>query len=134
MHGTMPYCTPLYTNSILYGPLSSGSTSKNNIFVGQSSSIGTGVQGSNNWTNIANAGVYAADGEDGTYAEDKTFELKYPKKYVGTDGTEIGLHGGNYPWNKIPCTPRIMESDIDTKTSADGKLKVSIKVEAQTKD
>lgn len=126
--------TVLCTNSILYGPLFSGSTSKNNIFVGQSSSIGTGVQGSNNWTGIANAGVYAADGEDGTYAEDKTFELKYPKKYVGTDGTEIGLHGGNYPWNKIPCTPRIMESDIDTKTSADGKLKVSIKVEAQTKD
>lgn len=126
--------TVLCTNSILYQVLSSGSTSKNNIFVGLGSFIGTGIQGSNNWTGIANAGVYAADGEDGTYAEDKTFELKYPKKYVGTDGTEIGLHGGNYPWNKIPCTPRIMESDIDTKTSADGKLKVSIKVEAQTKD
>lgn len=131
VRGSLP--SALCTNSILYNPLSSGSTSKNNIFVGQNS-IGNGVQGSNNWTGIANAGVYAADGEDGTYAEDKTFELKYPKKYVGTDGTEIGLHGGNYPWNKIPCTPRIMESDIDTKTSADGKLKVSIKVEAQTKD
>lgn len=126
--------TVLCTNSILYNPLQSGSTSKNNIFVG-TASIGNGVQDSNNnWTGIANAGVYAAEGEDGTYAEDKTFELKYPKKYVGTDGTEIGLYGGNYPWNKIPCTPRIMESNIDTKTSADGKLKVSIKVEAQTKD
>lgn len=124
----------LCTNSILYNPLRSGSTSKNNIFVG-TASIGNGVQDSNNnWTGIANAGVYTAEGEDGTYAEDKTFELKYPKKYVGTDGTEIGLYGGNYPWNKIPCTPRIMESNIDTKTSADGKLKVSIKVEAQTKD
>lgn len=126
--------TVLCTNSILYNPLQSGSTSKNNIFVG-TVSIGNGVQDSNNnWTGIANAGVYAAEGEDGTYAKDKTFELKYPKKYVGTDGTEIGLYGGNYPWNKIPCTPRIMESNIDTKTSADGKLKVSIKVEAQTKD
>lgn len=130
---SMPGGTVLCTNSILYTPLSSGSTSKNNIFIGQSS-IGNGVQGNNDWINVANAGVYAAEGEDGTYAEDKTFELKYPKKYVGTDGTEIGLHGGNYPWNKIPCTPRITESSIDTKTSADGKLKVSIKVEAQTKD
>ena len=131
IRGSLP--STLCTNSILYSPLNSGSTSKNNIFIGQTS-IGSGVQGSNNWTNVANAGVYAAEGEDGTYAENKTFELKYPKKYVGTDGTEIGLHGGNYPWNKIPCTPRIMESNIDTKTSADGKLKVSIKVEAQTKD
>lgn len=124
----------LCTNSILYNNLNAGSTSKNNIFVGQNS-IGSGVQDSNNnWTGLANAGVYAAEGEDGTYGTNKTFELKYPKKYIGTDGTEIGLHGGNYPWNKIPCTPRILESSIDTKTSTDGKLKVSIKVEAQTKD
>ncbi|MCD8236788.1 MAG: hypothetical protein LUD00_09080 [Prevotellaceae bacterium] len=126
-----PVC--LCTNSILYGSLSSGSTAKNNIFVEKE--VGSGVQeNNNNWTNLANAGIYAAEGENGNYAEDKTFELKYPKKYVGTDNTEIGLHGGNYPWNKIPCTPRIIESNIDTKTSADGKLKVSIKVEAQTKD
>lgn len=122
------------TNSILYNKLYIGSTSKNNLFV-NNSSIGDGVQDSNNnWTGVANAGVYVTEGEDGTYAEDKTFELKYPEKYIGTDGTEIGLYGGNYPWNKIPCTPRIIESNIDTRTSADGKLKVNIKVEAQTKD
>ena len=123
------------TNNILYKSLNSGSTAKSNIFVGLNSSIGGGVQDmDNNWTGIAGAGIWAEDGEDGSYAENKTFELKYPQRYIGTDGTQVGLHGGNYPWNKIPSIPRITESNIDTKTSADGKLKVSIKVEAQTKD
>lgn len=123
------------TNSILYSSLRAGSTAKNNIFVGLNSSIGDDVQDfDNNWTSVTNAGVWAAEGEDGSYAKDKTFELKYPNKYIGNDGTQVGLHGGNYPWNKIPSMPRIVESNIDTRTSADGKLKVNIKVEAQTKD
>lgn len=130
-----PKAILLATNSILYNRLKAGSTAKNNIFVGLNSSIGDDVQDfDNNWTSVANAGVWAAEGEDGLYAEDKTFELKYPNKYIGTDGTQVGLHGGNYPWNKIPSIPRIVESNIDTRTSADGKLKVNIKVEAQTKD
>ncbi len=125
----------LCTNSILYESLYSGATAKNNIFVGLNSSVGNGVQDmNNNWTNVADAGVWAEEDADGSYAENKTFELKYPEKYMGTDSTQIGLHGGLYPWNKIPCTPRIVESNIDTKTSAEGKLKVSIKVEAQTKE
>ena len=127
--------TVLCTNSILYNSLPSGATAKNNIFVGLNSSVGNGVQDmGNNWTGVVNAGVWAEEDADGSYAENKTFELKYPEKYVGTDGTQIGLHGGLYPWNKIPSTPRIVESNIDTKTSAEGKLKVSIKVEAQTKE
>ncbi len=122
----------LCTNSILYRCLSSSSTSKNNIFIGRTS---TGTNNANdvNWTGLANAGVWAEEGNDGHYSAEKTFELKNPNKYIGTDGTQVGIHGGDYPWNKIPCTPRIIESDIDTKVSAEGKLKVNIKVEAQTK-
>ena len=120
------------TNSIIYCSLDKSCTSKNNIFVGNIS-IGTDNVGGTNWTGIGNAGIWAEEGNDGTYSEDKTFELKYPNKYIGTDGTQVGLHGGEYPWNKIPSTPRLMESNIDLKTSAEGILKVSIKVEAQTK-
>ena len=80
------------------------------------------------------AAVFEAVGEDGTYAANKTFALKYPDKYLGEDGSQIGLYGGLYPWNKIPSTPRIIASEIDAKTSAEGKLKVNITVEAQTKE
>lgn len=41
--------------------------------------------------------------------------------YMGNDGTVVGLHGGTYGWDKIPSTPRIISSTIDSKTSADGK-------------
>jgi len=124
----------LVTNSVLYRTIYTGSTARNNIFVGQSSA-GSDIQDAEtNWFGLKNAGVWAADGEDGSYAASKTFELKYPSKYVGTDGTEVGLHGGLYPWNKVPCTPRITKSEIDATTSVDGKLKVSITAEAQTKE
>jgi len=133
--GTVTYQNiALVTNSILYRTLYTGSTGRNNIFVGQSSAGSSIQDAETNWTGLKDAGVWAADGEDGTYDESKTFELKYPSKYVGTDGTEVGLYGGNYPWNKIPCTPRITKSEIDATTSADGKLKVSITAEAQTKE
>jgi hypothetical protein len=51
--------------------------------------------------------------------------------YMGNDGTVVGLHGGTYGWDKIPSTPRIISSTIDSKTSADGKLKVNIKAVAR---
>lgn len=114
----------LISNSILYGSIGSGATSKNNIFIGVDN---TGTNNSNdvNWTGINEVGVWADTGY---------YELKYPKKYIGTDGTQVGIYGGEYPWNIIPSTPRLLESDIDTKTSAEGILKVSIKVEAQNKE
>ena len=114
----------LISNSILYGSIGSGATSKNNLFIGVN---GTGTNNSNdvNWTGINEVGVWADTGY---------YELKYPKKYIGTDGTQVGIYGGEYPWNIIPSTLRLLESDIDTKTSAEGILKVSIKVEAQNKE
>lgn len=120
-----------YTNNILYNTLPSTATAYNNIFVGQSG-IGGNVFGANNWTGVADEGVYVADGEDGSWGENKDYMIKYPLKYVGNDNTVVGLHGGNYPWNKIPGIPRIISSEIDTKTSTEGMLKVSIQAEVQT--
>ncbi|MBR7166550.1 MAG: hypothetical protein IKD38_02250 [Bacteroidaceae bacterium] len=105
----------LSTNTVTY---------KNNIIIGTNNIV------EDCWTGLAKKSVFASAEEDGSYAANRTFELKYPNKYIGTDGTQVGVHGGRYPWNKIPATPRIVESNIDTETSAEGKLKVSIKVEA----
>ena len=55
----------------------------------------------------------------------KTFKLKYPEEYIGTDGTQVGLYGGPYPYNPTPSIPQIKESHIDTTVAANGKLKVS---------
>lgn len=51
--------------------------------------------------------------------------------FLGTDGTQVGLYGGSTPFTNIPSNPQITKRNIDAKTSVDGKLKVSITVEAQ---
>ena len=47
-----------------------------------------------------------ADGENADYSPTRTFELKDPETYVGTDGTPIGLSGGA-GWNKVPSNPYV---------------------------
>lgn len=125
------YTPYTFIGNICYTSLPSGSTSYNNIFVGS----GTPTQDEHsNWSGVSNADLWEVEGEEGGYAEDKNFALKNPGNYVGNDGTEIGLHGGEYAWNKIPCIPRITECTIDTKDAANGTIKVSIKAEAQAKE
>ena len=135
-NGYTTVCRPgLYTNNVIIGSqtmIDGASTVQYNMFVDGASF--SGIMASNNWNELKGAAVWALEGEDGEYAEDKDFALKYPEKYVGNDGTEIGLHGGEYAWNKIPCIPRITECTIDTKDAANGTIRVSIKAEAQTKE
>lgn len=53
------------------------------------------------------------------------------KNYLGSDGTEIGIHGGSQPFTDVPSTPQITQKTIATQTDANGKLSVKIVVEAQ---
>ncbi|MBR1687217.1 MAG: hypothetical protein IJ710_01650 [Prevotella sp.] len=80
-------------------------------------------------------GTLFADGQNNIdYLKDskpRSWELAAPTTYVGTDGTPVGPAGGSYAWNKIPSTPRIIQSSIGAQTSADGKLNISIKAEAR---
>ena len=50
--------------------------------------------------------------------------------YLGTDGKEIGLYGGQYPYNLTPTYPRITTLNIAKQASADNKLSVEIEVTA----
>ncbi len=115
------------TNSILRGA-NSNVTANNCIFIESTPT----VLGTGNWFNKKLAGIFEEEMTNMNWDGVKTFKLKYPQTYVGTDGTEVGLYGGTYPFNPTPTVPQIKESEIDTKVAADGKLKVRITVEAQT--
>lgn len=131
------YTPYTFTNNVSYVDFPSGSVSYNNVFItSQDKAQGDygGLDSHGNSVGVENKTFFAEEGEDGTYAPYKTFALRYPDLYRGTDGTEIGLHGGTYAWNKIPCIPRITECTIDTKDAANGTIKLSIKAEAQTKE
>lgn len=86
----------------------------------------------NNWVSKSHLSIFGVEiGNE--YNPQYTYELKPGNEtiYVGTDGTQVGIYGGLYPFTKIPSNPQIISKEIDTNTTVDGKLKVSIKVKAQ---
>ena len=63
----------------------------------------------------------------------ESFELSDEGKvYLSVDGTEVGMLGGNYPYNPIVSIPRITKCEVAEKATADGKLSVNIEVTAPT--
>ncbi len=68
----------------------------------------------------------------GSYSEAQQFELSDEAKttYLGTDGTEVGMHGGVLPYDATPSYPQITRMNVANKTTADGKLSVEIEVSA----
>ncbi|MCX7743925.1 MAG: hypothetical protein N2167_05095 [Flavobacteriales bacterium] len=61
------------------------------------------------------------------------FHLNNPASYLGTDGTEIGLFGGNKPFKQggLPNNPHIRYKNIAPQTDSNGNLSIDIKVGAQ---
>ena len=74
------------------------------------------------------AGVFKS--YKGTYNDAMSFELtdEAKTKYVGVDGTELGIYGGSLPFSSKVLSPQITKCDVAQKTTADGKLSVDIEV------
>lgn len=64
--------------------------------------------------------------------DSETFELTDTAKtqYLGVDGTEVGIYGGNLPFDPTPSNPQITKCNVAAKSTADGKLSVDIEVNA----
>ena len=62
--------------------------------------------------------------------DNETFELTEDAKtkYLGVDGTEVGIYGGTFPYTTILETPKIKKCNVAAKSTADGKLSVDIEV------
>jgi hypothetical protein len=56
-----------------------------------------------------------------------------PGKNAGTDGTDIGIYGGRFPWKDggLPANPHIESKFVNGTTDNNGNLNVKIKVAAQ---
>ena len=106
----------LWTNSIinnLSGDMPSGYAAivKNCIFFADNYYNDVNLENCYRLDSIADI---FADSENGDYPPTRTFELKDPTTYVGTDGTPIGLSGGA-GWNKVPSNPYV--SKVNTTLS-----------------
>ena len=68
----------------------------------------------------------------GTWNDGQKFYLRDEAKtsYLGDDGTQIGIYGGNIPYEERISMPRITKCNVAGRTTVDGKLSVDIQVEA----
>lgn len=64
------------------------------------------------------------------YSDDKDYVLTDAVRALikGTDGTEVGIHGGSLPYDPTPTNPQITKFNVAAKSTADGKLSVDIEV------
>lgn len=135
-------------NSYSFGLVAEACVVENNIFTLSSGGYGGWYSGTNTLRkNISYLGDEAGNycvgtGKDAeifvdfaeeSFSFDKDFHLKNPTTYVGTDGTEVGLFGGLFPWNTevMPSNPHIMSNTSGTKTNSEGKLLLNLEVSAQ---
>lgn len=89
-------------------------------------------------TNIYVSGItsvfktYSTTSSNTYISDSEQFELteEAKTKYLGTDGTQVGLHGGNLPYDENPTTPQITKCNVAAKSTADGKLSVDIEIKA----
>lgn len=71
-------------------------------------------------------------GEDLEKLDSESFQLTDVAKtqFLGMDGTEVGIYGGNLPFDSTPSNPQITKCNVAAKSTADGKLSVDIEVNA----
>jgi len=76
-----------------------------------------------------------AEEDDFRFPNDYHLTQNALKAITGTDGTQVGIYGGQYPFKDgaAPVNPQIIEKKISTTTNPKGKLNVQIKVKAQNK-
>lgn len=75
------------------------------------------------------------DPQDFVYNFKNDFHLQANSsgKNAGSDGTDIGIYGGRFPWKDggLPITPHIESKFVNGTTDTNGNLNVKIKVAAQ---
>lgn len=123
-------CSSTLINCIIYNSYNvsfnsfPNTTSVTNcIAIGNGNPFSDVFASNNNWYNVP-ISIF----KDSNVLNDLTDAAK--AKYLGTDGTPVGMYGGMLPYNTTPSYPQITKMDVASKTTADGKLSVEIEVSA----
>ena len=134
-------CVLAYNTSSSFGSylsLPSTCTAYNCVGIGKYNNIFANIQSkntTNTWVGDACASVfktYQDYNSNSILSDSETFELtdEAKTKYLGIDGTQVGLYGGSLVYNEHPTTPQITKCNVAAKSTADGKLSVDIEVKA----
>ena len=107
-----------------------GNIINNNVFVG-SPDLGTNSV-TYLYNGVAQANIFL--NQTGNLIDyTHNYHLKDPSKYIGTDGTQVGLYGGSTPFKEkgVPSNPQVATKNIATQTDAKGNLQINFTVKAQ---
>ncbi len=108
-----------------------GNTIQNNIFNNSNQNFGFTPTITGNYIGIPQADIFVNQtGTTFDYTHD--YHLQDPATYLGTDGTQVGIYGGAFPYKEgaVPSNPHIQVQNI-APTATNGQLNVQIKAAAQ---
>lgn len=86
----------------------------------------------NNYEGVTLASIFVNyNGLLFNYSEN--YQLVNAPLYTGTDGSEVGIYGGFFPYKTaaVPQNPHIQTKNIAPTTDANGDLQIQIQVQAQ---
>ena len=118
-----------FTNSIInYPTRNTVCSAYNNIIGGQN--FNTADQHGNVLLSISEINDLFISSKMGDDANILVMDYKLKDNpLMGTDGTPVGIYGGEAPFNDIPGIPQIVSKEISSQSDAEGKLSVKIKVQ-----
>jgi len=129
----------LISNNVVLGSLanmavqiSEGNQFFNNLFESSAPHLGNSPTATGNFLNVPVANIFVSHTGSGfSYASD--FNLRTPATHVGTDGTQVGIFGGLFPFKPsgVPQNPHISLRNISPHTAPDGRLNIQVTVSAQ---
>jgi len=116
-------------NSIVYAPegaeFPSTTTLLNNL--GTTASLWSNSTSNSNATRADLTTIFTD--YNGEYKDELTFRLTdNAALYLGTDNTQVGIYGGELPFDPQPTNPRIIKANVVGQSTADGKLPVELQV------
>lgn len=124
---SIDYCE--VRNNIFYHNPIANSYCSNNTY-SKNLLLSTTYTMTNNYTTSFPASSILKNITTDWYSSD--FHLKTPESYPGTDGTPVGLYGGqSFKEKGLPFNPAIITKSVAPRTDSNGNLQVSIKVQAQ---
>jgi len=121
-----------FKNETTSGVGGNGNQLFNNLFTATTPSFGVSYTASGNYYPVNIDSVFV-NNNIYTFDYSKDYHLKHPDTYIGTDGTQIGIYGGTFPYKEgaVPSNPHIQLKNVAPTSDSNGQLQIEFKISAQ---